>query len=237
MHEIMHVLGFCHEQSREDRDHYVEISKEAMSLKDYAKEGIPLGDYDYYSIMHYSGGENMRSLIVLSGKMGQRDDFTERDVAAIRHVYSNNSCTYDSFKDDYYVQTYFECLTCWGPDSAYGVCIKCRFECHKGHELKEHSFEDLARVNIKFVCDCGRNKHKLDICTRISTKERSVRQMLCVCHDCFDVQEGGKKVGFCHPCLKNCHEGHTYEGIGVSKGRCECGPKDWRAGCKACLKD
>jgi hypothetical protein len=59
--------------------------------------------------------------------------------------------------------------------------------------------------------------------------------MFYVCHQCFDVQEGEKKVGFCHPCLKKCHNGHAYEEIGVLEVRCECGREGWRNTCCAGL--
>jgi hypothetical protein len=202
-------------------------------MKDYSKEGIPLGDYDPYSIMHYLADENMRPLDKISGKIGQRKDFSEGDLAAIRHVYSNNRCTYDSFKDEYYVQTNFECLTCWGPDSVYGVCVYCRYVCHKGHRFFEHRFEDLAKENVKFVCDCGRNEHSLDVCTRVSTKERSVQQMLYRCHDCHSAQDSAKKIGICHPCSRKCHKGHIIEAIGDSNARCDC----VQVGCRGVLEN
>jgi hypothetical protein len=240
MHEIMHALGFQHEHTRADRDHYVMIEEKKIPedlVSNYERQGHPLGDYDPESIMHYGIDGIMRADRNLASRMGQRVDFSEGDLKAIRYVYSEPRCTYDFFKDEYFVQTCYECLTCWGPDSVYGVCVFCSVKCHQGHDLKIHHYSEMAEHNIKFVCDCGRNKHKLDICTRVSTKERSVQQMFYVCHQCFDVQEGENKVGLCHPCLKKCHNGHAYEEIGVLEVRCECGRKDWRNQCCAVLED
>lgn len=60
-HEILHTLGFSHEQSREDRDSYVNIlwnnimNGEDHNFRKYSLEyqGFDLGNYDYNSIMHY----------------------------------------------------------------------------------------------------------------------------------------------------------------------------------------
>ncbi len=62
MHELLHALGFFHEQSRPDRDQYVKIHWENVQSKyedNFMKYGFDkittLGSpYDYGSIMHYS---------------------------------------------------------------------------------------------------------------------------------------------------------------------------------------
>ncbi len=59
-HELMHALGFLHEQSRADRHYYIKINKENIipgrennfELGHYST--VQFSMYDYYSIMHYA---------------------------------------------------------------------------------------------------------------------------------------------------------------------------------------
>ena len=59
MHELMHALGFIHEQQRPDRDTYIEVYSnniEESMKSQYAKieTYVAIVDsYDYNSVMHY----------------------------------------------------------------------------------------------------------------------------------------------------------------------------------------
>lgn len=58
-HEIMHSLGAFHEQSRADRDRYIEVLWDNVledhedQLESHASNGVDIGPYDFGSIMHY----------------------------------------------------------------------------------------------------------------------------------------------------------------------------------------
>nr|CAD2175368.1 unnamed protein product [Meloidogyne enterolobii] len=102
VHELMHAVGFFHEQSRHDRDQYIQIlwSNVLRGADDqFEKYGFntidQLGEpYDYGSIMHYGAyafSANGKRTIVPrragSHKMGQRIAFSEIDLRKINKLY------------------------------------------------------------------------------------------------------------------------------------------------------
>ncbi len=99
VHEICHALGFWHEQSREDRDDFIDIIWENVNpdyksqFSKHVKDGIDLGPYDYGSIMHYratSFSKNGKPTIVPKKPgvtIGQRNGLSDRDINAINLLY------------------------------------------------------------------------------------------------------------------------------------------------------
>ncbi|AUD00882.1 M12 family metallopeptidase [Spirosoma pollinicola] len=102
-HEIGHILGLFHEQSRSDRDKYVEIDpKQAggrASQYKFAKDTDPngrpmdMGNYDFNSIMHYPERSYFRvkqpyRVKLNFGIPGQRDSLSQGDIKAIKAMYS-----------------------------------------------------------------------------------------------------------------------------------------------------
>jgi len=103
VHELLHSMGFWHEQSREDRDDYVTVMYENVitSPIDYSfafdqriSDGIDLGVYDYSSIMHYNAyafSKNNEPTIVpiFAGinDTGQQKGLSDGDVEGINLIY------------------------------------------------------------------------------------------------------------------------------------------------------
>lgn len=101
VHELLHALGFWHEQSRPDRDEWVEVRWENI-LEGYAHNFYKYGynartqtPYDYTSVMHYSAyafSKNGQPTLVPKkadlSAIGQRDGLSPRDVEAIQRLYA-----------------------------------------------------------------------------------------------------------------------------------------------------
>uniref|UniRef100_A0A1I8PTF4 Metalloendopeptidase n=1 Tax=Stomoxys calcitrans TaxID=35570 RepID=A0A1I8PTF4_STOCA len=104
IHELMHVLGFYHEQNRHERDNYVRV------MGDNVKPGMMINfqklpstsatafgvAYDYGSLMHYkstSFSKNGKPTLVAVktspevSKMGQRIGFSPGDIKKINSMY------------------------------------------------------------------------------------------------------------------------------------------------------
>ncbi|XP_037032580.1 zinc metalloproteinase nas-4-like isoform X2 [Bradysia coprophila] len=111
IHELMHVVGFKHEQTREDRDDFVEIVRDNIKPGyennfEKADPGTTSGfgtSYDYGSVMHYSDlafSKNGEPTIVnkkkLNGKMGQRHGFAKSDIKRINNMYNCKMTTASS---------------------------------------------------------------------------------------------------------------------------------------------
>ncbi len=103
VHEILHALGFYHEQSRIDRDSFIEIINANITdgrHDQFTKvDATILSSYDYSSIMHYgqmtftkNGNSTIRcknggTTIGCPSDMGQRNDLTFKDAESLRGYY------------------------------------------------------------------------------------------------------------------------------------------------------
>jgi hypothetical protein len=118
MHELLHILGFLHEQSRPDRDKYIQVDftniakgMEGNYKKLDAANATDYGEYDFNSIMHYDSGINtdmaadrtkpiIKPLPAYKAKakaMGQRDSLSTQDIYGIKKFYNltPNSLPYE----------------------------------------------------------------------------------------------------------------------------------------------
>ena len=95
IHEIGHVVGFWHEQSRQDRDTFVVIHWDKIqpgrehNFNQHISDGDDVGPYDYGSIMHYErdafsidGSDTITPINPATAAIGQRIALSAGDIAS-----------------------------------------------------------------------------------------------------------------------------------------------------------
>lgn len=98
IHEIGHVVGLWHEQSRADRDTFVTIHWDKIqpglehNFDQHITDGDDVGTYDYGSIMHYprnafsiDGGDTITP-VDPAAQIGQRTALSAGDIAAAASI-------------------------------------------------------------------------------------------------------------------------------------------------------
>ncbi|MBC7874493.1 MAG: RICIN domain-containing protein [Ferruginibacter sp.] len=108
VHELMHSLGFWHEQSRHDRDSYIKINWsniDSTKMHNFQIEpGTTSGAYDYESVMHYHAKAFAKdtSKVTIQCKNGNVISdcvfgsyyvFSDKDIAGINTTYFYNAGT------------------------------------------------------------------------------------------------------------------------------------------------
>ncbi|KAK3913390.1 Seminal metalloprotease 1 [Frankliniella fusca] len=101
IHELLHALGFYHQQSAPERDQYVKILWDNIqpgrehNFRKYDRDSVSDFNvsYDYQSIMHYSAyafSQNEKKTIVPlenGATIGQRKTLSEKDIAKLHNMY------------------------------------------------------------------------------------------------------------------------------------------------------
>ncbi|GIY85433.1 zinc metalloproteinase nas-13 [Caerostris darwini] len=103
LHELMHLLGFVHEQNRPDRDQYVMINWDNIQegkennfrkLSEMRVTTLDVG-YDYNSLMHYSSYEFAKdddrptiTPLKPGVTVGNKEYFSDKDLLKIKKLYN-----------------------------------------------------------------------------------------------------------------------------------------------------
>lgn len=176
---MMHCAGFEHEHSRKDRNLHCTVDSTDHNL---AANAISLGQYDYYSLMHY---EEVPGLAFNNQELKRLADkspsFSAGDRAAIKLMYAP--------KGTHHGEWHKPCdpLKCTDKGCACGSCgplkggVNCGYWGNKGHWT------------------CCMNE---DMNSKCITTHTGFWHAQCVHKDCT--------AGICY--CKNCGGGCTYEG-------------------------
>jgi hypothetical protein len=103
-HELIHALGRYHQQSRGDRENYIQVNWDNIDddyeYNYYVSNSDEFGPYDFESVMHYSqwgfstGGPTMTCLPGYEqwqNVMGQREYLSDGDIATLQHMYASGT--------------------------------------------------------------------------------------------------------------------------------------------------
>ena len=112
VHEILHALGFNHEQSRDDRGGFVQIQWD--NIRDGKRHNFEIADYswdyrpyDFDSLMHYGANDFCKrddagacvgptiTTVPAGTAIGQRSRLSTTDIAGINHIYRGEPPTID----------------------------------------------------------------------------------------------------------------------------------------------
>ncbi|KAL3068867.1 hypothetical protein niasHS_015658 [Heterodera schachtii] len=197
-HELLHALGFLHEQSRSDARNYVILREDDgySKIDQYTQNfGFP---YDFGSVMHYeSGGSHKKGLYDLitlprfyQQTIGQRERISFKDAAIINRIYCKDSCKghEDKCQNGGYLNPN-DCTKCHCPDGYGGKYCK---------ELEENlNCEDLSGIPRELVANQS--------AVLLKTKAKCGENKPCRCH--WRIKpEAGKKVRIQFKSLSNVFE-------------------------------
>jgi hypothetical protein len=104
IHEIGHTVGLWHEQSREDRNSFVQVDfskilpDEHHNFQQHVTDGDDIGPYDFSSIMHYTA----TAFAITAGEttinspvpIGQRNGLSAGDKAAVGVMYDRTALSH-----------------------------------------------------------------------------------------------------------------------------------------------
>ncbi|KAL3085821.1 hypothetical protein niasHS_008117 [Heterodera schachtii] len=197
-HELMHALGFRHEQGRNDTLNNIIFRKNEWQSKIHSNTQNFGFAYDFGSVMHYPAGGNheqgLYDLITLprfyQQTIGQRERISFKDAAIISRIYCEDSCKghEDKCQNGGYLNPN-DCTKCHCPDGYGGQNCK---------EIEENlNCEDLSGIARELVANQS--------AVFLKTKAKCVGNWPCRCH--WRIKpEAGKKARIQFKSLNNLFE-------------------------------
>ncbi|KAL3108225.1 hypothetical protein niasHT_018633 [Heterodera trifolii] len=168
-HELMHALGFDHEQSRSDGRNYVILREDdgQSEIDPYTRNfGFA---YDFGSVLHYRADgdheQGLYDLITLprfyQQTIGQHERISFKDAAIINRIYCKNSCngTEDKCENGGYLNPN-DCTKCHCPDGYGGEYCKeleKNLNCEDLSGIPRELVAKQSAVLLKAEAKCGGN--------------------------------------------------------------------------------
>jgi len=201
VHEMMHALGFFHEQSRRDRDSYITINwsniNRAMwyNFKKYQPGAAStLGEsYDKNSVMHYGNyafSINSRPTIVSkrnsNEKLGQRNGLSAIDIRQLNKYYKCGGVTVKPTKTTTVVQNcnnkYSFCtsLTGWCTRHSF-VKANCKKSCNLCDTRPTVTKRPASCIDTNSNCNYWKNQNYCRSRTYTSYMRKSCRMSCGLC--------------------------------------------------------
>jgi hypothetical protein len=169
-HEIMHALGFLHEQSRWDRNDWVQINWNNIvsgSRIQFFRNPLStdIGEYDFDSLMHYERfafarvdattgtfvGPTIQSLTGVTG-FGQRDRLSVGDIDALVSTYGR-ATTVEIIRPEQSM------VISRGP---YSLRLEARADAPPGREIREYRWTSDITGDLGTGDDLAISQHALD---------------------------------------------------------------------------
>ena len=215
IHELMHTLGFWHEQSRIDRDahiivHYKNIMKgyESQFNKYESHEASDLrAPYDRCSIMHYGerafgrvvGGKKLITIEVRKNstekcRIGNRETFSDMDIRKLNTLYKCRGYPQTDGGESSECKDRFDSCEegdC-NDDFLKGHCDKTCGICD-AHEALKHCIdeEQSCQVSAEACAEVSKQKSCCASCKQFTTPKpsTSTKKPETIGADCFDFRE------------------------------------------------
>jgi len=119
IHELMHILGFWHEQQRSNREDFVTVTN-ALATGNASNYGIvananEYGKYDFQSVMHYFEHPNL-GFTFDTPQTIQRRHLSPIDIVGLINIYGWRKDSPMLFDAQYYLNSYADLRNAFGND-------------------------------------------------------------------------------------------------------------------------
>ena len=205
LHELGHVLGLHHEQSRPDRDEYVRFDCRLLDCEgddwEIKYEAKAFGDYDYHSLMHYPAFWGDYQVIfpkkpVDPRTIGNSANLSPTDIEAINYLYPERDDTPTKPKAVTTIAAAHsgKCIDIPHGSTRRGVKL-IQYRCHSGVN-QQFELRPIARESDRYQIVNKKSGKCLDIMRASRSDGAALIQWDCTgnANQQFKLRGGGKSV-------------------------------------------